>query len=487
MNEYTSEPLDHEGHARCVIAKYPGLYKYTPSHGWLFYNGSHWQRQGAEASLGRAIVTVLRERLQFISESFADDPDADKKIGRIKKLCAANSYVVAGIRARLMDQSEIQSQIDDFDNDIWALNCANGVVNLRTGAIETHCSSQLFTYCLEWDYKPDAVCDDWLDFLTDSAENGQMADYLQLVAGYALTGDISEECLFYIFGPSRSGKGTFTETLNYLMGPLSEGLNFKTFTAERMADTQNFDLAPLKNMRLVIASESRRNERMNEAVLKQVTGGDKIWCAHKGKPHFSYRPQYKIILTSNHPANADAQDTAAWGRLRVIHFPNSKLGNEDRGLKQRLREKDAIEGVLAWAIAGAIDWAENGLPVMEEIAELTRRQRLEANTVGLFVDQCCSFEENAFTPGTPLYKAYKEWAKDEGYQPFGRKSFTIALSELGIVTDRKRFDGKLQRGFVGIEFSGVGLGDETISKALAKVSQNGNLSHGLPRLPEVTA
>jgi len=72
--------------------------------------------------------------------------------------------------------------------------------------------------------------------------------------------------------------------------------------------------------------------------------------------------------------------------------------------------------------------------------------------------------DSKFSPGTPLYHAYVEWAKEEGYTAVGRKNFTLALAELGFASDRKSEDGKVSRGYLGLTFVGHGLGDESITK-----------------------
>lgn len=451
------EPLDHEGHARCVISMFPGLYKYIPTHGWLRYTGKHWEVDAAD-SVGRAIVAVLRKRTELIKSTVEDE----KVKAAMVKSTAANAWAVNGIKQRLQEQMEVVAKIDYFDNELDKLNVNNGVINLRNGEIVPHDKKQMFTYCIPIDYNPDAYSDDWYKFLEESVSES-LLDFLQMMAGYVLSGSIVEEVLFYIYGPSRSGKGTFTEVLLTILATLGTGLNFKTFTADRTGDTQNFDLAPLKGKRLVVAGESRKNEKLNEAVLKQVTGGDNIYCAHKGKPHFSFRPQFKIMLTSNHPASVDPTDEAAWGRLRVIHFPNSRLGTEDKGLKERLKSKENLEGILSWMVDGSVSCYADGLPLPSEIKELTSSQKLLANSVAMFIDQCCSVSPDFFAPGTPLYQAYKSWCKDEGYSPFGRKNFTLALKELGVASSRKTYDGKVSRGFDSVKFMGYGLGDESIT------------------------
>ena len=54
--------VDHEGHSQCVLALYPGLYKFTTTHGWLKYNGTFWEQEGAEQSVERAITNTLSHR-----------------------------------------------------------------------------------------------------------------------------------------------------------------------------------------------------------------------------------------------------------------------------------------------------------------------------------------------------------------------------------------------------------------------------------------
>lgn len=469
---YIKEPLDHEGHARCVIYSHGKRIKYTESHGWLVYDGKMWTNQNAEAYLGRAVVKMLRERSDIIKEKVEDPKDA----GKMMTACKASQHNVSGIKQRLRDQPEVEATIGMFDNAPHLLNCINGTVNLKTGDLLDHDPLHYLTTMIDVEYYPDAPADEWNDFLGSLEMSDEVIDFIQLAMGYSITGDTSEEVLFYISGPPRSGKGTILETILTILGDLASGLNFKTFTADRAGDTQNFDLAPLTNKRFVIASESSQRERLNAAILKQVTGGDSIYCAFKYGQHFTYKPRYKIWLSSNHPADTDPTDTAAWSRLRVIAFHKSFLGEEDKELKRRLLQPDNKQAILAWLIEGALQWYQSGLTTPDEVTNTTELQKLQANSAAIFIDDCCTIhppEENAFTPGTALYHAYQDWCKEEGYMPFGRKNFTVALTELGIETGRKEHDGKTTRGFLDTSYDGWGLGSENISKNKMDIRNNG--------------
>jgi len=223
----------------------------------------------------------------------------------------------------------------------------------------------------------------WNDFIHQSTDSEEVAHFIQMAVGYSFTGHTREEKFFYLYGPTRAGKGTFTETLMYLLGkPFAEEVDFNTFTAPRHNDNQNFDLAPLKATRFIVASESNRFQPLNSAKVKQMTGGNDIRCAFKHGTHFTYRPQFKVWMVSNFPLNADPDDRAIWSRPFVINFPKSHEGSEDTTLKSRLREPENLEGILRWVIDGAMKWYQQGkLIAPDEIVKSTKEHKDSQDTV----------------------------------------------------------------------------------------------------------
>lgn len=446
-----TESADHEGHAQCLLCLYPDRFHFTPSHGWLVWNGRYWQQDGAEAAVERAATNVLKLRRGLAAEA--------EKMEIVKSARGWRTNVV-GTRDQFRKCAEIQINIGRFDNMPDLINCANGVISLKTAELLPHSPTRKFTYCLPVAYKPGAPAVGWLEFLSSLGLSQATIDYLQVAAGYSMTGHTSEEVMFYLYGLPRSGKGTFTEVMLSVLGELGTGVNFRSFTAERYGDTSNFDLAPLKNKRFITASESDRFKGLNTSVIKQITGGDEIYCSYKRKDHFSYRPQFKLWLTSNWPANADVDDDAAWGRLRIIKFGRSFLGQEDKGLKARLKSAESLEGVLAWAVAGARQWyaaGVSGLSVPDEIQTETNFHRELLDNIGQFINECCEIvtgivtgDEPNYTVGSDLYHAYAQWCTEQDYTPYGRKRFTSSLVARGFSANVKKLRGVTTRVYEGI-------------------------------------
>lgn len=442
----TTFSADDKGNAQAVKALYGERFVYTETHGWLFYTGTYWERINGEAAVTKAILDTLTRRGKAAFETHQGD---------VVKASIANYNRVKGAREIL--KSLLADDIQTFDNDKDAINCLNGVVHLKTGVLEPHAPTQRFTYCIPVEYDPDADCAEWKQFVLEAAGSEEMTEYLQMAVGYAITGHTSEECLFYIHGPRRSGKGTFTGTLGTLFPePISHDCDFNTFTAKRDNDTQHFDLAPLKSARLVFASESNKYQSLNPSKVKMLTGRDKVNCAFKHKDHFSYEPQFVVFLSSNHEVNADADDDALWGRIKVIPFMKSHYGKEDKTLKDRLKQPVSLKGIFVWAVEGAKKWyaAPSGLVLPEQVKVETARHRGENDHVGEWFDECCERSEEDWTSNARIMESYTDWCKENNVQPKSKKGLAQTLREKGFDTGKiKKRDGKTVRGIQGLKLT----------------------------------
>ena len=466
---------DHEGHARCVAAVYGKRLAFVPgTWGWMYYEGTHWERTGAEHQAQRLVVRTLKMRRHL---------GVEHEVEALVKSTVASKSNVTGTQSLL--EKLVLADTDDFDTMPDLLNVVNGVLNLRTGELLPHDARKYkFTYCIPYAYDPTADYTEWLSFLGTVTgvqdKNGiyhvdrEMLDWLQMAVGYSLTGHTTEACVFYIYGPTRSGKGTFTQTLQRLLGkPLAAGIDFQVLVANREADAQNFALAPLKPCRMVVGSEPGKYERFNEAKLKLLTGEDVVRCSFKRQDHFEFVPQFKIWLSSNWPFNADTADDAAWGRARVIEFPNSFLGNEDKHLKARLQSDEGMAGVLAWAVEGAKRWyaERDGLRTPPAVVRAGKEQREAQDYIQQFLDECvvAGDAQAEFVEARALYAAYKKWCEGE-LTPQKSRSFSLSIQAKGFeygrsyVNVRQLYmdeDGQMQgrkqvRGYHGLRLNAVG-------------------------------
>ena len=100
-------------------------------------------------------------------------------------------------------------------------------------------------------------------------DNKYKIDYLQRAFGYSLTGDVKEEEIYILYGPtSRNGKSTITETISYLLGGnngYSVNVAVETFSGkrERSSTSPNGDIARLAGARMAVTNELPENMLIN--------------------------------------------------------------------------------------------------------------------------------------------------------------------------------------------------------------------------------
>lgn len=443
-----------DGNAECAVAILGDKYLWSPALGWMYWTGKHWSRQLAQQKLESDLMTLLKMRAKFAIDNGND---------AVLKAATPTATHLRGLKDTFYFRVAVD--VGEFDTHPDLINVANGVLNLRTGTLEPHDPAQRFTYCMDAEYDPEADDAQWVNFLWDALSDhkddddsrrktGAALEFLQMALGYSLTGHTNEEKMFYIEGPARSGKGTFTETLLALIdAPLATETDFATFTAKRESGDQGFDLAPLKPSRLVFASESNKEEWLNTGKVKRLTGGNYIRAAFKHKDMFTFRPQFKIWLTSNHGVRADVDDDAVWDRIYTLHFPNGHSGTEDKFLKQRMRSPENLRGVLRWLVDGARKWYESprGLMPPEHILSASEKARDAVDYVAAWLAECTEQEEGSWMPNSTVYQSYSNWCEENGVTRKSQRGLALSLQKKGYKTGETKKDAlKTQRGVVGL-------------------------------------
>jgi len=200
-------------------------------------------------------------------------------------------------------------------------------------------------------------------------------EFMQRAVGYALTGDVGEQCLFVMWGTGANGKSTFVETLHALLGDYAQKAEMRTLL-HRDTDTVRNDLARLRGARLVSAVEIGRGKRLNEELVKELTGGDTITARFLVREYFEFRPEFKLFLAVNHKPQIHGTDEAIWRRVKLVPF-NVYIPPEerDKALGGKLRAE--LPGILNWALEGCLEWQRGGLREPEEVIAATADYRRE--------------------------------------------------------------------------------------------------------------
>jgi putative DNA primase/helicase len=427
--------LDGIGHAERFALMHKDLARYCLQEGqWYVYKTNRWVQSPVEAQ------ALAKETARTIED----------------QSCRRKASSKPGIKEILyLASSEPGMSVDAtaFDGDPMRFNCLSGTIDLRTGTLGKHDPADLLRQLSPVRYEPSKACPRWLEFLgMVFGGDAELIAYIQRVCGYILTGDVSEQCLFFLFGDGCNGKSVLCSVLQHILGSYAVRVPAE-LVMKPPRGTGNGptpDAARLLGARLAVASELEDGHTLGEARVKDLTGGDRrVARPLYGQP-IEFSPTDKMVLYGNHKPEIRNVDHGIWRRLRLIPF-NVTIPESQRDAHLLDTLKTEAPAILAWMVQGCLAWQRNGLGMPEAVLEATGGFRSESDQVGVFLEECCTLADGVFVLKAKLFEAYRQWCLNAGEHPLKKNAFGTRIKKRGF-KDKKVHAGRV---WVGIELSSI--------------------------------
>lgn len=429
--EGAHRPLTDLGNAERLIAQHGADLHYCwPWQAWLTWDTTHWHIDDTGGVLHRAETTVRTIYAEAEGES---DGEKRKAIASwaMKSEAQARIEAMIGLARAAPGVPVLPSHLD---TDLWLLNTPTGTVDLRTGLLRPHERSDLITKVTAAEYNPTAAAPVWDGFLARVQPDPELRLFLQRAAGYAATGDTSEQVMFMHHGGGSNGKSTFINALLGVLGAYAKRAAADLLTLNRN-EPHPTGLADLVGVRLAVSIEVEEGRRLAEVLVKEMTGGDRLKARFMHRDFFEFQPQHKIMLVTNHKPVVRGADLAIWRRIRLVPWGETIAEAErDPQLAERLRPE--FSGILAWLVAGCLEWQQTGLGTPEAVRSATASYRDESDVIGEFLAERCVVEDTARASVSEIYTAYGGWCENSGERSVAKNVFSGRLTERGFESYR---------------------------------------------------
>ena len=408
---------------------------------WFVWNAQRWveDKSGEVERMGKTVVRDLYQE--------AADLDDDKRASLAKWAAKSETATARANMLRLAhSENGLQIRVADLDKSEWLLNVENGTVDLKTGELLAHDRAHMLTKLSPTRYGRGARAPLWEKFLARVLPEADVRAFVQRLIGYALTGAIRENVFPVFWGTGSNGKSVFVEAVRHAMGADYAGtINPQILLHARGQenDDERATLA-LLGKRLCIASETKDQRRLNEALVKKITGGDTLRARSLYQEAFDFRPTHKVILCTNH--RPELGDTSHGIRRRVLLVPWTVTipeAEQDPTLSEKLKAE--APGILAWAVEGCLAWQAGGLAAPASVKAATDEYFQAEDTLAAFLDDECVVKDGERCKATPLFDRYRQWASENGAEELTQKRFVGTMKERGFVSNKS--DGtKVWRG-----------------------------------------
>lgn len=177
-----------------------GEYRHVPALGWLAYDGARWREVGEEV----VVEAVRCYVLQLSADAAEDRVDSQKQKNLLQLQSAARLTALVKLARGI---PTIRADVADFDADPWLLNCANGVVDLRSGELTDHSPDQMMRQCTDVAYIDEATHPDW-DLALEALPDPDVQNFVRQFFGSGATGFAPDDLACVFKGGGSNGKTT---------------------------------------------------------------------------------------------------------------------------------------------------------------------------------------------------------------------------------------------------------------------------------------
>ena len=376
---------------------------------WIFCN------QGEQIEVAKACARLMLE----VAAKESDD-DKRARLGRH----ALKTLNLASLTAMVkLSESDPRVGItaNKLDANPWLLGVKNGVVDLRTGVLRDASPNDFITKQAGTIFDNLATCPLFEQTLRTIFNNdGGLIEYFQRMCGYALFGEVREHVFFFCHGVGANGKSTVLNVIQEVMGDYAITLPTESLMmAKRDAAAASPDLMMLRGVRLALASETEDGQRLAEARIKQLTGGDLVTARALYGGFVTFPQTAKLVIVGNHKPQIAGTDEGIWRRVQLVPFEVTiPQAQRDLALPGKLRGE--MPGILAWMVRGCLKWLQSGLNPPLAVTSATNAYKAESDILGEWIAECCTVAPAVSASSSDLYSAYRNWALRNGYQAWFR-------------------------------------------------------------------
>lgn len=437
--------LDDMGNAKRFLDLFGEDFRYNyTDKTFLYWDGCRWAADQTSAVERSADVSV--EAMSAEAEWYEKNGDEDAAKAFRKHIKASRSN-----KSKTNMLKEVQHNMPimpfQLDKHKMAFNVPNGTLSLKSGQLVPAKRDYFITKFSPVEFTDNADCPMWRRFLDDIfGGDKELIRYIQKAVGYSMTGDTSEQCVFFLYGTGRNGKSTFLDVLREIFGDYVSNIQPETIMVKNsMGNGINSDIARLKGARMVTTVEPNEGVRLNEGLIKQLTGDDAVTARKLYGNEFEFKPEFKLWMATNHKPVIRGTDDGIWRRIHMIPFTvQIPVDKVDRQLKSKLeREYPAI---LRWAVEGCLLWQREGLKQPRAVLDMTREYRREMDVISGFLDDRCEVGEGFSAKSSELYAAYSAWCESNTEFKMSNTKFGVEMEKR--FTRSKRMDGNY---FVGLK------------------------------------
>jgi putative DNA primase/helicase len=318
-----------------------------------------------------------------------------------------------------------------FNPNPWLLNFKNGILHAKTGEWIEHDRKYFQNIQMDFEYSPEAKCEQWVKFLVSLGLEQSTYFRLQEWAGYCLVPVTLLETCLYLKGEGSNGKGVFLETISGMLGGAVSNLEMgELFDKFKVSEI---------NGKLANICTDIETSKVLDARFKKLVSGEPQAAEEKYKDPFTFRPFAKFLFSANDFLPTKDRSYGFFRRFDIVEFNKTFKGTEkDKGLKRKLVEE--LPGVFLWSFIGLKRLMQNdwNMTTSKEMEKVLEDFQESTNPLKQFLDDACETGQDYSVNADTFRKEYFAWCEERNYQMLSENKIGREMKRLGHPNKRTR-------------------------------------------------
>ena len=410
---------------------------------WYTFQGNKWSecdsgsdlRRNLSSHLAKIYINKERECMTKISELGNDiTEEQTKKLSTEAATYCGVAYKLKNTTPKNNIMTECKHMFYDnnllnkLDTNPMLLCFTNGVYDFendefRKGLPEDYISLSTNIPYVKVDSsnpKHRQIMEDIDDFMAKLFPDPKLRDYMWEHAASCLTGNNLNQTFNIYTGVGSNGKSMFVKLMEKAMGDLKGTVPISLITQKRQGiGASSSEVACLKGLRYACMNEPSKGDKINEGILKEITGGDPIQARQLYSESIIFTPQFKLVCCTNHLFEIKAQDDGTWRRIRQVPFESKFVNNPSNNPDEKQFKKDkTLEGKLSkWApvfMGMLVEMArktKGHVSDCEKVMEASNSYRKRSDYLTKYIDECVkkTNDPNDTLSKKEVKNSFKEW------------------------------------------------------------------------------
>jgi P4 family phage/plasmid primase-like protien len=350
IDETISNPTDYD-FAMVLFQMFKDKYICTnlTNKTWYKFKNHHWERDLGR-SLGLAISREMyklymdkmqRCQAEYMPPNVNNDEEKTEKMKKmVFKICEiSNKLKQSSSKGNILREAEAIFYDEEFnkkmDENRYLLCFTNGVVDLknkvfRDGLPEDYITKTTGIPYVELNETHNESIEKIRLFMSQLFPVADLNKYMWQHLASVLIGENKNQTFNIYRGNGSNGKSLLTDLMTMTLGEYAGTVPVTLITEKRVnIGGTSSEIAQLKGIRYAVMQEPSKDARINEGIMKQLTGDSTIQARALYSEAESFAIQFHLVVCTNTLFEIVSNDDGTWRRIRICEFMSKFVNSDD--------------------------------------------------------------------------------------------------------------------------------------------------------------